>query len=99
VIDLAQDIHSLSHFKRKTAEFMARMKKSGHPVVLTVNGKAALVVQDTRSYQQFLELAQRAEMMDFLRQSREDIEAGRTQPAIEALERLAKKHKLKRKNP
>ena len=99
MIDLAQDIHSLSHFKRKTAEFMARMKKSGHPVVLTVNGKAALVVQDTRSYQQFLELAQRAEMMDFLRQSREDIEAGRTQPAIEALERLAKKHKLKRKNP
>lgn len=97
MIDLSQDIHSLSDFKRKTAEFMARIKKSGQPLVLTVNGRAALVVQDTASYQRLLELAERAEMMEFLRESREDIEAGRTEPALEALERLAKKHKLKRR--
>jgi prevent-host-death family protein len=97
MIDLSEDIHSLSDFKRKTSEFMARMKKSGHPVVLTVNGKAELVVQDAASYQRLLELADRAEMLEFLRESREDIEAGRTEPAIEALNRLAKKHKLKRK--
>ncbi len=97
MIDLSQDIHSLSDFKRKTAEYLARMKKSGHPVVLTVNGRAALVVQDTASYQRLLELAEQAEMMEFLRESRADIEAGRTEPALEALERLAKKHKLKGK--
>jgi prevent-host-death family protein len=98
MIDLSQDIHSLSDFKRKTAEFTTRMKKSGHPVVLTINGKAELVVQDAASYQRLLELAERAEMMEFLRESREDIEAGRTQPALDALERLAKKHKLNRKD-
>ena len=38
MIDLSQDIRSLSDFKRKTTEFMARMKKNGHPVVLTING-------------------------------------------------------------
>src|SRR5262245_15086549 len=97
MIDLSRDIRSLSEFKRKTAEFMDRMKRSGHPVVLTVNGRAALVVQDPASYQRLLELAERAEMMEFLRESREDIEAGRTEPAVEALDRLAKKHKLKRK--
>jgi prevent-host-death family protein len=97
VIDLSQDIQSLSEFKRKTTKFVARMKQSGHPVVLTVNGKAELVVQDAASYQRLLELAERAEMMEFLRESREDIESGRTEPAIEALERLAKKHKLNRK--
>jgi prevent-host-death family protein len=97
MIDLSQDIHSLSEFKRKTAEFMDRMKQSGHPVVLTINGKAELVVQDAASYQRLLELAERAEMIEFLRESREDIEAGRTEPALEALERLAKKHKLNRK--
>jgi prevent-host-death family protein len=97
MIDLSQDIHSLSAFKRKTAAFMARMKKSGHPVVLTINGTAELVVQDAASYQRLLELAERAEMMEFLRESREDIEAGRTEPALEALERLGKKHKLNRK--
>jgi prevent-host-death family protein len=97
MIDLSQDIHSLSDFKRKTTEFVARMKKNGHPVVLTINGKAELVVQDTASYQRLLELAERAEMMDFLRESREDIEAARTQPALEALERLAEKHGLNQK--
>lgn len=97
MIDLSQDIHSLSHFKRKTTEFMARMKESGHPVVLTINGKAELVVQDAASYQRLLELAEQAEMMAFLRESREDIEAGRTEPALEALQRLGKKDKLHRK--
>jgi prevent-host-death family protein len=94
MIDLSQDVHSLSDFKRKTSEFMTRMKKSGQPVVLTIKGKAELVVQDAASYQRLLELAERAEMMEFLRESREDIECGRTEPALPALERLAKKHNL-----
>src|SRR6266849_178905 len=74
MIDLSQDIHSLSDFKRKTTEFLARMKKSGHPVVLTINGKAELVVQDAASYQRLLALAERAEMMECLRASRGDID-------------------------
>lgn len=97
MIDLSQDIHSLSDFKRKTAEHLARMRKHGHPTVLTINGKAELVVQDAASYQRLLELAERAEMMEFLNASRADIEAGRTEPALEALERLAHKLKLNRK--
>jgi len=97
MLDLSQDIHSLSDFKRKTSTFMTRLKKSGHPLVLTINGKAELVVQDTASYQRLVELAERAEMMEFLLESRADIEAGCTEPAVEALERQAKKYKLKRK--
>jgi len=96
MIDLSQDIHSVSDFKRNTSQFMARMKKSGHPLVLTVNGRAELVVQDAAGYQRLLEQAQQAEMIEFLRESRADITAGRTQPAAQALERLAKKHGLKR---
>jgi prevent-host-death family protein len=97
MLDLSQDIHSLSAFKRKTAEFLTRMKATGNPLVLTVNGKAELVVQDAASYQRLLEQAERAEMMEFLHESRADLEAGRTEPALEALERLARKHRLKRK--
>ncbi len=97
MIDLSTDIHSLSDFKRNTSEYMERMKKSGHPLILTIHGKAELVVQDAANYQRLLELAERGEMRDFLRESREDIEAGRTEPAVEALERLGKKHKLNRK--
>ena len=97
MIDLSEDIHSLSDFKRQTGKFTARLKKSGRPAVLTINGRAELVVQDAASYQRLLELAEQAEMLEFLRQSRADMEAGRTMPAVQALERLAQKHKLKSK--
>src|SRR2546427_4913202 len=95
MIDVSQDIHSLSDFKRNTAKFMTRLKKSGHPVVLTINGRAELVVQDASSYQRLLALAEQAEMVEFLNESREDIDAGRTVAARDALARLAKKYKLK----
>lgn len=95
MINLTDDIRSLSDFKRHTPKFLARMKKTGHPVVLTVNGKAQLVVQDAAGYQRLLEQAEHAEMLEFLRASREDIESGRTEPARKGLQRLAKKHKLK----
>jgi PHD/YefM family antitoxin component YafN of YafNO toxin-antitoxin module len=98
MIDLTEDIQSLSEFKRKTTAFMSRMKRSRRPVVLTINGKAELVVQDAKSYQELLELAERAEMIDFLRESRADLDAGRTQPALDALERLARKYKLRTKS-
>jgi hypothetical protein len=39
MIDLSRDIHSLTDFKRKTAGFMKQLKETGHPVVLTVNGR------------------------------------------------------------
>jgi PHD/YefM family antitoxin component YafN of YafNO toxin-antitoxin module len=75
------DIHSLSNFKRNTPEFIRQMKESGRPVVLTINGKAELVVQDPASYQKLVELAERAERMDALQASIEDMRAGRVIPA------------------
>ncbi|MFO0927987.1 MAG: type II toxin-antitoxin system Phd/YefM family antitoxin [Gemmataceae bacterium] len=91
MFDLANDIQSLSHFKRNSAELMKRMKEPGNPVVLTVNGKAEVVVQDAQAYQRLMELAARAEMMEFLEASRKDIDEGRTVPAREALEELERR--------
>ena len=51
MLDINSDINSLSNFKRNTPEFLRQLKETGHPVVLTINGKAELVVQDTASYQ------------------------------------------------
>ena len=56
---LTRDIHSLSTFKRDTAKLVRQMKKTGQPVILTVNGKAELVVQDAESYQRLLEAQDR----------------------------------------
>ena len=51
MLDLNSGIDSLSNFKRNMPEFLRRLKKTGDPVVLTVDCKAELVVQDTASYQ------------------------------------------------
>ena len=65
---LARDIMSLSTFKRDSNKVMRQMKKTKEPVVLTVNGKAAVVVQDAESYQKLLELKERSEVVEILRQ-------------------------------
>ena len=65
---LARDIMSLSTFKRDSNKVMRQMKKTKEPVILTVNGKAAIVVQDAESYQKLLELKERSEVVEILRQ-------------------------------
>jgi len=67
-VKLARDIMSLSTFKRDSNKVMRQMKKTKEPVVLTVNGKAAVVIQDAESYQRLLELKERAEVVETLRQ-------------------------------
>ena len=49
--------------------------------MLTINGKAELVVQDSASYQTLIELAERAERMEALQASIEDMRAGSVIPA------------------
>ena len=85
MLNIDSDINSLSNFKRNTPEFLRQLKESGHPVVLTINGKAELVVQNTASYQKLLDLAERAERMDALRASIDNMRAGRVSPAEDML--------------
>lgn len=61
MINLSQDIQSLSTFKRNTNELINQMKETGNPLVLTVNGKAELVVQDAASYQKILDYIKQLE--------------------------------------
>ena len=55
-----QDIASLTDFHRNSTAHCKRLKQSGRPEVLTVNGKAVLVVQDAVAYQRLLEAVERA---------------------------------------
>jgi prevent-host-death family protein len=97
MINIARDIDSLSEFKRNTKSFMARLKKSGSPVILTINGKAAVVVQDASAYQNLIDRENRREMEEFLRESIADVEAGRTVDALEFLNSLGKKSSKRKK--
>ena len=88
-------IDSLTNFKRQTAEFLDRLHATGAPVVLTVNGKAQVVVQDAAAYQKLVEAAAKAdreETMAAIREGLADVKAGRSKPAKAALGRLARKY-------
>jgi hypothetical protein len=50
-----QDIRSLTDFQRHTKAHLRRLKASGRPTVLTVNGKAELVVQDAAAFEEMLD--------------------------------------------
>lgn len=91
-----ENIQSLTDFKRNTAEYVKQIKQSGDPLVLTVNGKAEIVVQDAKAYQELLERVERAEAVAAIRQGMAEFEAGKGRPAREALEELRKKHGISR---
>jgi prevent-host-death family protein len=91
MVNLSQDIHPLTDFKRNTGGFMNQMKKTRRPVVLTVNGKAELVVQDAESYQQILDRLDRLEAVEAIRLGIAAAEEGRVKPARQALSKLQRK--------
>jgi prevent-host-death family protein len=83
LLNIATDIQSLTTFRRSSGDFMKHLKKSKRPMVLTVNGKAAAVVQDAEAYQRLLDIAARADAEEGIRQGLEDERSGRLQPIRE----------------
>jgi len=86
VLDITKDIQSLTTFRRRSGDFMKQIKKSKRPVVLTVNGKAAAVVQDAEAYQRLLDVAASAEAREGIRQGLEDARKGKIRPVQEFFE-------------
>lgn len=93
MLDIANDIRSLSDFKRKTSELITRLKATGDPLVLTINGRAEVVVQDAEAYQHLLE---RVDTIEALHRGFRDVSAGRTKPARVVFDRLRRKHGIRR---
>jgi prevent-host-death family protein len=91
MINLERDIHSLTDFKRNTNEFMKQMKATKSPVVLTVNGKAELVVQDAASYQEMLEALERAQTIEGIRRGLEQMKRGEGRPSEEVFAEIRQK--------
>ena len=92
------DIDSLTNFKRQTATYLKQLHKTGTPVVLTINGKAEVVVQDAMAYRRLVERAaqvERDETVAAIREALADVEAGRTKPARQALKVLAKRYDIR----
>ena len=96
MLDITSDIQSLTTFRRRSGDFMKQLKKTKRPVVLTVKGKAAAIVQDAEAYQRLLDLAARADAEEGIRQGLDDVAQGRTRPAREVFDEIRRKHDIPR---
>ena len=90
-MNVVRDIQSLSVFKRDASKIIKQIKATKEPVVLTVNGKAEVVVQDAESYQKLVEAKERAETVAVLRERLAD-RSGKTKTIDEVFQELADKN-------
>lgn len=88
------DIHPLSEFQQGTEAFLAKLKETKAPIVLTVNGTAAAVVQDAESYKELLDRLELLESIVGIRKSIEEFEQGEGMPLEEAWRQFQEKHGL-----
>ena len=61
-----EDIGSLTDFNRNTKAHLKRLRRTGRPELLTVNGKAEVVVQSAGAYERLIK------MLDKLKRIREE---------------------------
>jgi prevent-host-death family protein len=95
-MDITKDIQPMTTFRNHSAEFMQHIKKTKRPVILTVNGRAAAVLQDAEAYQRLLDLAAQADASEGIRQGLEDLAEGRTRPATDVFNELRAEYDIPR---
>lgn len=87
-----EDVHSLTDFQRNAKGFLRRLKRNGRPELLTINGKAAVVVQDAASYTAMLDELYRAYVVEAGRVGIEQMKAGQGIPFEQVAKELRSKY-------
>ena len=86
-ISISKDIEPLSEFRKKSADFIKRLKKEKHPIVLTQHGKSAAVLMDVAEYER---ISKKMEMLEDLLEAKQQVEQGNTFTMQEARDRVEK---------
>jgi len=84
MIDVS-DIHPLTGFLRDHKVHLERLRATGRPEVLTLNGRARVVVQDAEAYQKLMDIAEAAETEALLRKRLSSLDGGEEGVPLEDL--------------
>ncbi len=95
-MDITKDIQPMTTFRNHSAEIMQHLRETKRPVILTVNGKAAAVMQDAEAYQRLLDLAAEASVAEGIRQGLDDLANGRIRPAQDIFDEIRARHDIPR---
>jgi len=84
-ISLTNDIEPLSEFRKKSADFVKRLKKEKQPIVLTQHGKSAAVLMDVSEFER---VTKKMEMLEDLLEAKQQVEQGKTYSLDDAKKRI-----------
>jgi PHD/YefM family antitoxin component YafN of YafNO toxin-antitoxin module len=90
---IPEDIRSLSEFQRNTRDHIRRLNRTGRPEVLTVNGKASVVIQAAAAYQRLLDQLEEAKTSAAIASA----DRGEGLPVKEAFALIRKRAAIRRK--
>lgn len=91
-MNITRDIQTLSEFRQNASKLLKQVQKTRQPLVLTVNGKPAAVIQDVDSYQRMAGDSEYWETVKVLKERIEYVRnGGELIPAEEVFARLSKK--------
>ena len=91
-VRVSEDIVPVSDFKAQAAEWLKRVAETGHPLVITQNGKAAGVLL---SPAQFDELNSRAQFVAAIDEGLADSEAGRVHTHAAVVAEIKKRRRAR----
>ena len=91
---VSEDLVPVSDFKARAADLLKRVTKTGQPLVITQNGKAAGVLV---SPARFDELTERERFADSVREGVADLDAGRSHTHAQVVEGLKNRRASRKK--
>src|SRR5689334_10195570 len=92
------EIYALSDFQRNAKSHIRRLRKTGRPEILTVNGRAAVVIQDAETYRRAMAAAAHAAEIAAVDEALEQMKAGLGIP-LEQVDRQLRKEFARRRAP
>ena len=84
------DIYPVADFNRKPSEHIKRVQETKKPELLTVNGKAAVVLVDPESYDEMTRNQDLLQTLKAMAVANEQHETGQAKPAQQVFETLKK---------
>ncbi|CAG1005411.1 hypothetical protein PHYC_03228 [Phycisphaerales bacterium] len=83
-----EQVTPLTEFQRNAKEFVKRLHKSGRPELLTINGRAAVVVQDAAAFKSMIDRLEGDYLHEAVQVGIEQMEAGKGRPLSEVVRDL-----------
>jgi len=83
-----RNIHPLTDFLRNHKSHVARLKETKTPEILTVNGKAEVIVQDAESYQEMVNRLRHMETLLAIQEGLASAERGELKDATQVYEEM-----------